>query len=93
MKRDSRRCALRLGHVSRGSEKKGEGVQIAGHLKSLLLVCVWGGCHVLLVELPPHRWREGWEGGSLPNKVMDKNYKKIAKNKNEISFVCIKQVT
>lgn len=46
-----------------------------------------GGCHVLFVEFPPHRWRhQGWEGGSPPNKVMDKNYKKkkkIAKNQKQ----------
>lgn len=76
---ESRRCALRLGLVSRGSERKGQGVQLlvtSNH--SSYRGRRRGTGHVLLVEFPSHRRRyQGKERDSPPNEVMNKNKKEI----------------
>ena len=54
--------SLRVGPVSRGNEKKGQGGQIGSHLNSLLMWRESGSGHVLLEEFLPHKRRhQGWE--------------------------------
>lgn len=79
MEQESRRCPLRLGLVSRGNERKGQGMQLLVTSKHSSLPGGHRGTgHVLLMEFPSHRRRyQGRERDSPPNEVMDKNKKEI----------------